>query len=72
MKLYEAHFTFTPDDETSGEGAITISAASEQEATTALLEILEGVTDLQIKEVRELTAIPEAALHPTEDRPTLQ
>jgi hypothetical protein len=70
LKLFEAHFTFTPDDETAGEGSITISAQSQEEARTALLEVLGGTADLEVQEIRELAAIPDN--DPTQDRPTLQ
>jgi hypothetical protein len=59
LKLFEAQFTFTPDDETSGEGVITISAASEEEARAALLDLLGEVNDLQITEIREVAVLPD-------------
>jgi hypothetical protein len=59
LKLFEAQFTFTPDDETSGEGILTITAETVEEARKALEDVLGEVTDLQITEIREIAVLPD-------------
>lgn len=60
MKIYEARFTFTPDDDSAGEGVVTVSADSEEQAQEAVEEFLgDDLTDLEVQEIREIAELPE-------------
>lgn len=60
MKVFEVHFTYTPPDPSmAGEGLVTVSAASQDEAKAAFLEFMEDINSLEIKEIREVVELPE-------------
>lgn len=59
MKLYEVVFTFTPADDSSGEGVVTISARDEEEAREAVLEFLGEAPDLNISSIKEIVELPD-------------
>lgn len=60
MKVFEVHFTFTPPDPSmAGEGLVTVSAESQDEAQAAFLKFMEDTAELEIKEIREVVELPE-------------
>lgn len=59
MKLYEIHFTFTPtDNDGIGEGLITVSADTEDDAKERFAMFLDGLSDVEIIEIREVVDNP--------------
>lgn len=62
MKLFEVHFTFTPNDPDSvGEGLITVEAETPEEAKDAFLFVMENTPDLNLIEIKEVVVLPDHA-----------
>jgi hypothetical protein len=59
LKLFEIQFTYTPDDDTSGEGVITAEGESLEAVKELIHDFLGDLPDLVVTEIREIVEIPE-------------
>lgn len=70
LSLYEVSFHYTPEDDTSGDGYVSVLASSENEVHALIYDMMGGAPNLTITAITFIAQVDSNVPHPA--HPTLQ